>query len=214
MYRTLGIAAVLMCVSSVASAGLIEIPTTADTYVGDRWGLDLDANFGSSNDLNCRGGDYDQRLMYQFDVSGTEATIQEATLTFRIRWTEPVDVPLSVYRVTSAWEEGTVTYNSHGTAYDAASGVHVSVSTPRHQWVEISGLEDIVQYWKDNPGENHGLIVINTWADNNNYLDTNAREEAEGVYTPKLVVLSVPEPATMGMLALGGLWVLVRRRRG
>jgi hypothetical protein len=173
-----------------AMGGVDPIDTTADTYVGDRWGLDLDANFGSSNDLNCRGGDYDQRLMYQFDVSGTEPAIESATLTFRIRWTEPVDVPLSVYRVTSAWEEGTVTYNTHGNAYAPASGVDVTVSALRGEWVEISGLQDIVQYWKDNPGENYGLIVINTQPDNDNYLDTNAKEESEGLYTPQLLVNS------------------------
>ena len=189
--------------------------TTKDAKVSWGWGADADKNYGVSSALEVRGGNYNVRPLFGFDVSGLGGTTVSATLNVYNRWSEGVDVSCTVYRLTQSWLEGTgngsytddgATWNTYNGAntwstpggdYDTNSGLNFTVTTTRGQWFTLD-VTPIVQYWRANPSENHGLIIISnetTDAGPPFYFDIRSREESNGAYKAYLVITNA-DPTT------------------
>ena len=223
---------VMVALCATASAAVSTHVLTQDTTVRDSWGGSANNNYGDyASGYACRGtvGTYDDRIMLEFDIAALSGLdITSAQVWMRNRWTIGTNVPVDVARLTQAWAEGTgtgtpsgdgATYNTYdgvntwttaGGDYDAGSAIAASVTTAR-TWFNID-ITSLVQFWADNPTQNNGLIIVNTSGGDSNYFDINGSSEQEGLHAAYLVVDSVPEPATMGLLAIGGLALLRRKR--
>ena len=203
-----------------------------------------DKNFGGATAIFAQGPGYNQRILAKFDVSGELPAITSARLRMQASTGSGTDQAFKLYRLTRNWVEGTgdftmpadgATYNTYdgtnarttpGGDYDAGSGVAATLtwtSGATAPPVCIEGLEDIGQYWMDNPSENYGLIILkDTSADS---FRQYAREHRDwpDVETPDRYlaldivseesVLPIPEPSMMVLVALGSVGALVRRRR-
>lgn len=82
------------------------------------------------------------------------ATIESATLFLYA--VEISNETVNIYRVTSDWEEETVTWNSFGGAYDPA--VWASFAADHYAWTECD-VTDLVAAWLAGDYENFGLLL-------------------------------------------------------
>ncbi|MBN1943281.1 MAG: DNRLRE domain-containing protein [Phycisphaerae bacterium] len=97
--------------------------------------------------------------------------------------------------------------NADYTTTDAASATFGFSGTG---WVEWD-VTEIVKKWYAGTLDNEGFIVRQ--ADDTHNRRVNFTMEEGGGNAPALEITYVPEPATMSLLALGGLGVLIRRKR-
>lgn len=86
-----------------------------------------------------------------------------------------------------------------------------------HTWSSALLVTD-VQNWLDNPGQNHGWIAIGVESANNLMRRFYSREAAGGPVVaddirPALTITYIPQPASIGLLALGACGMLLRRGR-
>ena len=113
------------------------------------------------------GGDSnggENRFYIQFDLStvASSSTVDLARLElYYFAQHGDIDYDYSVFRVTGAWSEASLTWNTQptrestaaftfsGTEWDGASG----------SWRSITGLADLVKFWIDNPDQNHGMVI-------------------------------------------------------
>ena len=79
-------------------------------------------------------------------------------------------------------------------------------------WYDWTLSNSMVQSWVDTPADNAGVVFM---ADGGGYdrQDFRSHEYGTASLRPKLTITYTPEPATMLLLGIGGLGVLVRRRR-
>ena len=111
---------------------------------------------------NCSGGEL--RLYIQFDLSTltSSSAVDLAQLElYMFSQNGYMDYNYSIFRITEAWNEATLTWNTQpacespaavtfpGTEWQAAYG----------EWHAITGLASLVQYWIGNPDQNHGMVI-------------------------------------------------------
>ena len=72
-------------------------------------------------------------------------------------------------------------------------------------------VTDLVQGWLADPSSNFGVELSDTG--DANYLAYMSSEFPDVSQRPQLIVDTVPEPATMALLAIGGLATLIRKRK-
>jgi hypothetical protein len=175
-------------------------------------------------------GQSNARIGYlKFDLSSFASITDPVTFTVTSNATATADFTLQLYGLLSGdptgfnWTEDTITYNNRP-AYNDTSGVLVDTTlAPRlatNQTVTIpnnslagtsasftfSGLENLRQ--SDNTATL--ILLVSSQSSNTPSLGINSSEAATG--QPTLDV-TVPEPASVGLLAVGAVASLARRRR-
>ncbi|HKZ49565.1 MAG TPA: DNRLRE domain-containing protein [Candidatus Nanoarchaeia archaeon] len=174
-----------------------------DTYIQ---GAFNDRNQGAQADIEVKSASTDERAMIQFDLSNitSTATITSAVLTlYREGGADQNPVNISIYRMTTAWDEGT------GTGSQTNNGATWNNATNTSTWTTQGGDYDtatefartavngngyytwnvapLVQGWVNGTWSNRGLMLANT-------IDGDSRKiftSSEGTNTtnrPKLVV--------------------------
>ncbi|MDF1544668.1 MAG: SdrD B-like domain-containing protein [bacterium] len=106
---------------------------------------------GCSSDRNegIMNGDYLANFMLP-----AGATLESAT--FYVYVTQPANEVVNLHRVTSDWEEATVTWNSFAGAYDAS--IEGSFNCDNFGWKSVD-ITALAQSWLDGTNMNYGLLM-------------------------------------------------------
>ena len=96
--------------------------------------------------------------------SGT--TITSAVLSIYQQYSPSPAATVNVHRITAAWVEADVTWDSFGGAFDPA--IVTSFNADATGWHTVT-VTSLVQAWVDNPSQNYGLLIEQGNAPYNNY---------------------------------------------
>ena len=180
------------------------------------------SNFGSSTQLGVRnrygesGSDgWEDDTLVKFDLSsiasGTSVLGATLNLYYFGYWdNDPQGQSLTCYAITSVWDESTVTWNTQPTS---AAGVTATAIVPAGpnwmSWDVTADVQDMV----DGSATYYGWKIMDEtyWGDSTIPYTWFYSKEF-GQLTPYLEV-TIPEPATLGLLLIGGLALLRHRRK-
>lgn len=208
--------ACLLVFAASAYADAVTLVADKDSEIDNALPDDNNGSFWL-NIVNWAGGERSIGLV-EFDLSGipTGATVTSAAfgmyqiLNGSSGWT------YDVFRVTSAWDESTVTYNTApGVAATASSSLTIgdnSIGLYR-EW-DVTAL---TQSWVDGTYDNYGMWIeeIPVQGDGKAYFVSS--EYSGEAYAPYLSIRYdvVPEPGTLVLATLGvlGLGPATRGRR-
>lgn len=204
----------------------------ADTYISGDWsnttGTDESTlNYGSADYVRVSKNywDADLKAYLRFDLSGlpSGATITSAQLVMRNRYWGSNNMTGYFYGSPDGstgdgltdWSESTITYNN--APYNVASGDGFTGVTYIGQ-TSLSGYEDGDNILADTRladllnADTNGLVTI-MFVNNTNGWGTEFRtKELNSTQMPRLEIEYIPEPATMGLLSVGAVGMLLRRR--
>jgi hypothetical protein len=214
----------VLAVSAIASADIIS--PTKDLKLGkDGYGMPYEVT--TDGDLGVRGYSSGKISSFigGFDVSGLSG-VESATLNLYVvnRGTSS-SVPLTARALTLVWDESLSVadfdaggsmegvWSSSGeiiSGFSTEGEASFNAELTTGEWITID-VTDIVANWVNGTvgsGDAGILVKGGVWNAHTAFgsLDT------EGDFAPFLSV-TVPEPATMGLLVLGGIGALIRRRR-
>ncbi|MHC4717333.1 MAG: DNRLRE domain-containing protein [Planctomycetota bacterium] len=229
MRRYLSLAVVVgLCAAGVARADVITLDCAADAEIRGPYGYWADdSNYGStpnvyvSTETATHNGV--QRGLMKFDIAAVQPVVNSATLSFYHYGMWP-DAPVvyTFYRGTKDWVEMQVSWNSAaagdpwanpGGDYDDTLSVVSDVIPSGNVYVGFD-VKPLVQAMVD-AGQAYASFQVfsdqapdgsRIWSKENRGYDWENR-------MPKLEVDSVPEPATLVLLALGAAAAVCRRRR-
>jgi PEP-CTERM motif-containing protein len=206
-----------LCVAVFASVSLAGRVTATDMAPINPGSPDTALFDGSATDCN------QPVLLYRFDISSIIAdtgNVADADGSFEsnVQWTENIDWLFKAIATSADFDEATVTWNSYtGSAADMG---YWDAMTPEDTQAYVeSGNFGAPQYWAISQA------TIQSWIDAGG-IATLALVRADTYYNschwtnygwdagqlPALNLTTTPEPATMALLALGGLAFLRRRK--
>lgn len=164
-----------------------EIPRLATTNDVTIWESNPNTNYESESALYA--GNYNSgaaKALVKYDLSDIpeNATIISANFyIYRKNSISPTsDENANVYRVTSSWEESTVTWNSFSNAYDEHN-VWATFSTVGSAWTNTS-VTDLIQAWVSGTHANNGLLIDIS----SSYAQDFKSSEYSSSYAPYLVI--------------------------
>ena len=221
------VALICFCCTGPASADLITFYPTDDS---DIIMANPDHNNGSSSGMvvkNRYGSPYhpeywERDALVRFDLSSLppDTIVMSAVMSlYYYRWKDnnPAGRLLTCYRLTSDWDEETVTWNTQPTKIDSPT-CSAAVPGQPGQWMDWDVTSDVDAFLTDPDVTNFGWEIMDEekWGHVNipmTYFYTKEYSDDHGNYTPHLTVNVVPGPATLTLLAAGALKLGRRRRR-
>ena len=173
--------------------------------------------------------------LFEFDVSQLPASADVSSVKLKLYQSISrnygmdygiQDPTMVLYNVTSAWNEGVVTWNTApGIDQSSTQGSFqhsFNINNPTsglytffEGWIEFD-ITGIYNAWKDGSVANNGLAMrrLETFGENAIGHHTYTSDYTDDVsLRPMLVVDYVPEPASMLLLVAGGLALVNKRRR-
>lgn len=165
------------------------------------------------------GTGHDIRGLIRFDLTGLSLDAGEAaTLNlwvtdtavagFGVSPSPAGPVTTDVHVATSSWTAGTVTWATQPSFNPAI--VDSESIDGIHRWVSFD-ITPVVQQWLADPSSNFGLVVTQRDAVSNGGRVMGVFDASAGQNRPYLQIAPIPEPA--GLVALGGIAMLLFRRR-
>lgn len=163
-------------------------------------------NFGTNQRLIINwSGNFRSIGLVEFDLSGipTGATINSATLDLFHSLNGNLNRRYDVFRTTSSWSEGTVTFNTAPTfaATAVASLVILDNNTEVHRQWDVTNT---VSNWVDGTFTNFGFWVEEIPVQGLGSAYFESSDTATASERPLLIVdYSIPEPYTLALMVLG-----------
>ena len=226
MKRTTMIVAALLAAVGAQAELVVTVDAAADAYISQHVN-EGGVNYGASQGIYVARRDvrYQNPVeapaywgLIQWDLSGIDSQAVVSDVTFQIQCIEVGVGITDVYVIDSgAWTELGVTWNSWvPAATDTLLGSMTGVpSTTGLTTFNNAALTTVVQDWVDGDRTNLGLVfkwqgepaAIGTVGDN------FASREHAGSYIDPQLAITIPEPATLGMVAaMGGALLFIRKR--
>lgn len=210
--------AALACAAFVpmAMADVVTLHTNADTFISEK---SPDANFGDQSLMRVRnregrvsGWGMDSLVGFDLEPISSWTEVTSATLHLYYAWQsdgDPTERELSLHQITESWDEMDVTWNTRPEYEPTPSDVQI-VPDDMGMWIEWDVTVDL-QGFIGKTTDNFGWQVVDAepWDDWFIPMAGFDTKEADG-FSPYLTV--VPAPSSLGLLGLGGL-CMVRRRR-
>jgi hypothetical protein len=166
-----------------------------DTYID---GGSATKNFGSDTQFTVRPDNgADRRGLVRFDLSAipANATITSATL-YLYENGNKTGQATYIYRVTSSWNESTVTWDSWSTPggdFDSGTAYFAYLPEQGNCMVTLD-LSSLVAKWTDGTYPNHGLLLYSTGP--NHIINYSSKESGKPNEWPRLdVIYTVPSPS-------------------
>jgi hypothetical protein len=135
----------------------------ADTQLANGDPTRLNKNYGTSESSNSgtvpQGGG-DREALFRFDTSGVVppgAAITSATVTLSV--TTAAAATVNAHRITSAWGETTVTWNSFAGAFDPAAFVSFGNGGTNFTGNVSFDVTAAAQGWVNTPAQNFGFLL-------------------------------------------------------
>ena len=224
--------AALMVLGGVAHGVTYTKVADVDGTIGTSFGTPYDYvnNFGE-NDIRAGFGTYQtRRALMRFDINWaavpspiTAATLQIDTFTVPAGYEDLKLALVTEYFTGGAYPDTTWVVRTTGTNWTTAGGspdtaTEIDVTLSANSSIDVNVLS-LINTWKANQSGNFGLIFYDPTQDTvgNSYSRIWSTEYAP---TPpdttthrKPTLVIIPEPAGLVLLALGGVGVLLRRRR-
>ncbi|WP_417317661.1 DNRLRE domain-containing protein [Emcibacter sp.] len=206
-----------------ASASVIILqPNSVD-------GKDANISNGDAANLNLGDNDsvvinwgYDTRSigLIEFDLSAIPegANINSATLEMYHGANSCYGCEYELYRVTSAWSEQSVTFNT-APSYDPLVEATLLIEDTMFGGIYRSwDITSLVTGWHSNSYDNYGMWVEGNF-DLQNAVAYFRSSDSSASFRPKLTINfstnSIPEPAPLALVGLGLIGLgIVRKRRG
>ncbi len=158
---TLRVAALLIALfasTALSKAVWAQLPPTSDSFTNFN---QANANFGGSVDLKLDGL-IAKRVYVRFDLSALPAgtvgsQVSKATLVLFPNTVNSTGT-FDLFRVTSSWNEATITFNSAPTLAGAADLTAVSVTTA-NAFITLD-VTALVRNWVDSVLANNGIALV------------------------------------------------------
>ena len=216
---------VAVAVASVAQADTVNVVASADALLAET-STAADNNFGASTEFTVQNRSTDYEPIFRFDLSSVPAGQTITDVVFRIEAKSGSNNGgvFDVYLFkTDTWTEGNknnaaagtgeVTWNSMAPTPHYVGSVLANVNHPAAGVIDISSAALTAAVQSEFGGDKLITFVLIGPTTSHDTATIYSREKA-GFTPPTLILTTVPEPATMSLIALGGLAVLSRRRRG
>ncbi|XXT20145.1 DNRLRE domain-containing protein [Sorangium sp. So ce429] len=143
-----------VCISVQRGAGPASVADAVLWQSASSWSDG--ANVTLSTGTSAAGGL--RRSLLRFDLSAVPSNARVVSASLSLSQTyKTVDSTVRVHRVTSAWEESTVTWASFGAAFDPAAAA--SFVSGRGSGFRSSEITELAQAWVSGRAENHGVLI-------------------------------------------------------
>ncbi|MDY7109934.1 MAG: DNRLRE domain-containing protein [Planctomycetota bacterium] len=218
-------ALVLLGCAGRAAADLVTLYPTDDSMIKMSA---PDNNYGANGAICLRNrygspqhpDHFERDGLIRFDLSELppDSVVTSAVMSlYYYKWKDnnPVGRLLTCYRLTSDWDEDTVTWNTRPSKMDEPTCESAVPGQPG-QWMDWDVTSDVDAFLADPDIRNFGWEIMDEepWGQYNipmTYFYTKEYSDDYGNYMPHLTVDVVPGPATLTLLAAGAL--KLRRRR-
>jgi uncharacterized protein (TIGR03382 family) len=185
-------------------------PNTVYQFEGDG----NDVFMFSGADYSTAGGNFP---IIQFDLGvptgETIDTVTSAVLTLRTRSAYPADLQFTINRLTSSFDEDTVTFNNRPAA-DTSTAVVYDAPDPSGVPDNTEVQIDVSSLLAQNGGlDTFGLAIELTGGSSGKYVQLAELGDSNGTPSLTAAFTTIPEPASLALAGLGGLALLGRPRR-
>ncbi|WP_437654684.1 DNRLRE domain-containing protein [Sorangium sp. So ce1182] len=143
-----------VCITVQRGAGPASVADAVLWQIAPSW--NDGANVTLSTGTSAAGGL--RRSLLRFDLSTVPSNARVVSASLSLSQTyKTVDSAVRVHRVTSAWEESTVTWASFGAAFDPAAAA--SFVSGGGSGFRSSEITELAQAWVSGGAENHGVLI-------------------------------------------------------
>ena len=171
-----------------------------------------DSNFGGRDDLIINWFDNSRSIgLIEFDLSVVPegATINLATLDLFHEFNSNQGSRYDIFRITSAWSESTVTFNT-APNFDSTAVSSLTISDDSTSVHRLWDVTNVVSDWVNNVHPNYGLWIEEIPIQGNATAYFLSSDTTDPTKRPKLTIdytttapSTVPEPTTLAIMTFG-----------